>query len=87
MADCACEATSASGIGVGNGFVGLGFDGAAEDCWAAVFPLKTQQNMMNKPIRITLRIRVKSEFFLNSWNDRRSDVARCGETSNSGGKS
>jgi hypothetical protein len=31
MADCACEATSASGIGVGNGFVGLGFDGAAED--------------------------------------------------------
>jgi hypothetical protein len=68
MADCACEATSASGIGVGSGFVGLGFDGAAEDCWAAaVFPLKTQQNVMNKPIRITRRIRAKSEFFWKSW--------------------
>ena len=31
MADCACEATSASGIGVGIGFVGLGFDGAASE--------------------------------------------------------
>jgi hypothetical protein len=40
------------------------FDGAAEDCWAAaVFSLKTQQNVMNKPIRITRRIRAKSEFF------------------------
>jgi hypothetical protein len=32
-----------------------------------VLPLKTQQNVMNKPIRITPRIRVKSEFFLNGW--------------------
>ena len=62
MADCACEATSASGIGVGTGFVGLGFDGSAEDCCAAaVSPLKTQQNVMNKQIRITRRIRSRFE--------------------------
>jgi Aldo/keto reductase family len=68
VADCACEAISGSGIGVGTGFVGLGFDVAAEDCWApAVLPLKIQQNVMNKPIRITRRIRAKSELFWTSW--------------------
>ena len=67
MKDCACEAISDSGIGVGTGFVGLGFNVAAEDCWApAVFPLKTQQNVMNKPIRITRRMRAKLELFWTS---------------------
>ena len=66
-ADSPCEAISDSGIGVGTGFAGPVFDVVAEDCWApAMFPLKKQQNVMNKPIRITLCIRAKSELFWNS---------------------
>jgi hypothetical protein len=38
------------------------------DCWApAVFPLRTQQNEMNKPILSTRRIQAKSELFWGSW--------------------
>ena len=64
----ACERWSRSnsdrGIGVGTGFVGPGFDVAPVDCWApVVFPLRTQQNEINKPIRSTRRIRAKSELF------------------------
>jgi hypothetical protein len=54
MVDCACDAISDRGIGVGTGFVGPGFDVAPVDCWApAVFPLRTQQNEINNPIRST----------------------------------
>jgi hypothetical protein len=68
MVDCACDAISGRGIGVGTGFVGPGFDVAPVDCWApAVFPLRTQQNEINKPIRSTRRIRAKSELFWDSW--------------------
>ena len=68
MADCARGAISDIGIGVGTGFVGPGFDVAPVDCWApAVFPLRTQQNEINKPIRSTRRIRAKSALFWGSW--------------------
>ena len=68
MVDCACDAISGRGIGVGTGFVGLGFDVAPVDCWApAVFPLRNQQNEINKPIRSTRRIRAKSALFRDSW--------------------
>ena len=61
VADCPLEAISDSGIGVSGG-VGLGV--VAEDCWApAISPLKTQQQVMQKPIRITRCIGAKSEFF------------------------
>ena len=64
LAEAPCEAISDSGIGVGAGFAGLGFDVTAEDCWPpAMSPLTTQQNVMNKPIRIILRIGAKSELF------------------------
>ena len=57
--DSPCEAISDNGIGVGAGFAGLGFD-----CWPpAMSPLTTQQNVMNKPIRIILCIGAKSELF------------------------
>jgi hypothetical protein len=68
LADSPCEAILDSGIGVGTEFAGLGFDVGAEDCWApAISPLKTQHNVMNKPIRITLCIGAKLELFWNSW--------------------
>ena len=68
MADCTRGAISDRGIGVGTGFVGPGVDVAPVDCWApAVFPLRTQQNEINKPIRSTRRIRAKSELFWDSW--------------------
>ena len=58
MADSDWEAISESGIGVSTGFVGAGFAVAREDCWAAaVLPLKTQQNVINKTIRMTRRRR------------------------------
>ena len=67
VVDAACEATSESEIGMGPAFVGLGFGVAGEDCWAAVlFPLKTRQNAINKPIRITRRIQANLELFWNS---------------------
>ena len=63
MVDAACEAISESGIGMGTAFVGLG-EVVGEDRWAAaVFPLKTRQKVMNKPIRIILCIGAKSELF------------------------
>jgi hypothetical protein len=62
VVEAACEAISDSGTGVGAGLVGLGFDVAAEDCWAsALFPFKTQQNMMNKLIWIARCMTTKSE--------------------------
>ena len=80
MVDCACDAISVRGIGVGTGFVGPGFDVAAVDCWApAVFPLRTQQNEINKPIRNTRRIQAKSELFWGSWvtKIRHREVSFC----------
>ena len=63
VADSACPAISDMGIGVGAGFVGLGFDSVAEVCWAtALFPVKTEQNVMNRRIRITRRIRSNVSF-------------------------
>ena len=68
VADSPCEAMSDSGIGVGTGSVAFGLDVAVVDCWApAMSPLKTQQNVVNKPIRIIRRIRAKSELFWKSW--------------------
>jgi hypothetical protein len=64
MADCARGAISDRGIGVGTGFAGPGLDVAPVDCWApAVFPLRTQQNEINKPIRSTRRIRRNQSSF------------------------
>jgi hypothetical protein len=63
LVDSACEAISESGIGMGTAFVGLG-EVVGEDCWAAaVFPLKTRQKVMNKPIRIARRIQANLELF------------------------
>ena len=71
LAEAPCEAISDSGIGVGAGFAALGFDVAAEVCWArAIPPLKTQENVMNKPTRITRCIRTDSQASLAPADER-----------------